>query len=170
MRPRSLVGLSAALLVVIAAILVRGRLGAGGLPFDPRDVDCIRFRYSCQDTTQIAVRDRAQIDRLLASLRLEPQGGRPVLRARLDADGEVALEVNGDTLWVAVGQHDLYLGGKYGIYYHNSPDFYLLMRAYRDSTHLSEPWIEYARKNPRETYPAARFRGQLARLLRFFTP
>lgn len=170
MRPRSLIGLSAALLVVIAAILVRGRLGAGGLPFNPRDVDCIRFRYSCQDTTQIAVRDRAQIDRLLASLRLEPQGGRPVLRARLDADGEVAFEVNGDTLWVAVGQHDLYLGGKYGIYYHNSSDFCLLMRAYRDSTQLSEPWVEYMRGNPRATYPAAHSRSRLSRLLRFFTP
>lgn len=83
---------------------------------------------------------------------------------------EVALEVNGDTLWVGVGQHDLYLGGKYRIYYLNSPDFYLLMRAYRDSTQLSEPWVEYMRGNPRATYPAAHSRSRLSRLLRFFTP
>ena len=126
-----------ALVIVIAAIYGLQILGGDGLPFDAGDVECIRFKYSYEDSTQVVVREAKQVAALMSMLRVKPKG--PCLCAH---SAEVVLVISGEDHTASVCGHCFNFGGKYHGYLTMPEGFSSMMAAYRDSARLREPLIE----------------------------
>jgi len=122
------------LALVVAAMVGLRSFGGDGLPFDRRRVTGVRFRYSYEDTTEVVVDDYDQVQRILATLRIEP--GFKCLCVHF---AEVHLTLDGEDETASVCGHCFDFRGRYHGYFRMPPGFRDVMVAYRDSTRLRRP-------------------------------
>ena len=120
--------------VVVLAVVLR-YFGSDGLPFDRGDVTEVRFRYSYEDTTEVVVEDYEQVQRIMSTLRLRPQG--PTLCIHIS---EVVLTVNGVQHVASICGNCFDLKGEYHGYFEMPSEFAEQMLAYRDSASLRRHW------------------------------
>lgn len=121
-------------------LVLTGAMGLGiqrneGLPFDPKAVSQIQFRYSCTDTTQVVITNPSQVKTIMATLKLRPKEPCACLHLR-----EVILTVGGTQIEAGVCNHCFDLRGDYYSRWTMPDKFFSFMEAYRDSTHLYQPW------------------------------
>ena len=123
-------------LAVVGVLIVGLRfLGGDGLPFDSRDVSQIRFRYSYEDTDQVVVNDYSEVQKIMATLKVEPKG-----KCLCAHSAEVVFSINGADHAASVCGHCFNLSGQYKGYLTMPAGFLGFMEAYKDSSKLRQPW------------------------------